>query len=57
MRKISEIVNSFLEKNTYSYTDLRNTIILELHPFINGLTGRRPIILPVIMEIRERNSK
>ncbi len=56
-RKISEIVNSFLEKNTYSYTDLRNTIILELHPFINELTGRRPIILPVIMEIRERNNK
>lgn len=56
-RKISEIVNNFLEKNTYSYTDLRNTIILELHPFINGITGRRPIILPVIMEVRERNSK
>lgn len=56
-KKISDIVNNFLEKNTYSYTDLRNTIILELHPFINELTGRRPIILPVIMEIRERNSK
>lgn len=56
-KKISEIVNNFLEKNTYSYTDLRNTIILELHPFINELTGRRPIILPVIMEVRERNNK
>lgn len=56
-KKISDIVNNFLEKNTYSYTDLRNTIILELHPFINVLTGRRPIILPVIMEIRERTSK
>lgn len=56
-KKISEIVNNFLEKNTYSYTDLRNTIILELHPFINELTGRRPIILPVIMEVRERANK
>lgn len=56
-KKISEIVNNFLEKNTYSYTDLRNTVILELHPFINELTGRRPIILPVIMEIRERTNK
>lgn len=56
-KKISEIVNNFLEKNTYSYTDLRNTIILELHPFINELTGRRPIILPVIMEVRERTNK
>ena len=51
--KTTEIVNNFLQKNTYSYTDLKNTIILELHPFINSLTGRRPIILPVIMEVRE----
>ena len=51
--KTTEIVEGFLQKNTYSYTDLKNTIILELHPFINQLTGRRPIVLPVIMEIRE----
>ena len=51
--KTTEIVETFLKKNTYSYTDLKNTIILELHPFINSLTGRRPIILPVIMEVRE----
>ncbi len=52
-RKTSDIVNKFLSENTYSYTDLKNQIILELHPFINNLTGRRPIVLPVIMEIRE----
>lgn len=52
-RKITEIVNKTLENAPYSYTDLRNQIILELHPFINNLTGRRPIILPVIMEVRE----
>ena len=51
--KINEIVTKTLESGPYSYTDLRNQIILELHPFINGLTGRRPIILPVIMEVRE----
>jgi len=51
--KTTEIVEEFLKHNTYSYTDLKNTIILELHPFINSLTGRRPIILPVIMEVRE----
>ena len=50
--KITEIVNKTLESGPYSYTDLRNQIILELHPFINSLTGRRPIILPVIMEVR-----
>ena len=52
-RKVSEIVNNSLSSNAYSYTDLRNQIILELHPFINELTGRHPIILPVIMEVKE----
>ena len=33
--------------------DLKNQIILELLPFINNLTGRKPIILPVIMEVNQ----
>ncbi len=52
-RKVSEIVNKSLQSGSYNYTDLKNQIILELHPFINGITGRHPIILPVIMEVRE----
>lgn len=48
--KVSEVVNSAI-KNNYNYLDLKNLIILELNPFINNLTGRRPIIMPVIMEI------
>ena len=51
--KVTTIVNSTL-KNTYNYLDLKNQIILELNPFINNLTGRRPIILPVIMEVKKR---
>ena len=51
--KISDITTDFLSKSPYSYTDLKNQIILELLPFINDLTGRRPIILPVIMEINQ----
>ena len=51
--KISEIVKEFLSNNTYSYSDLKNQVILELHPFISELTGRRPIILPVIMEVKQ----
>ncbi len=50
--KVSEIVLRVL-KTSYTYVDLKNQIILELSPFINELTGRRPIILPVIMEVRE----
>lgn len=51
-RKVFQIVTNSLENNSYSYTDLRNQIILELHPFISDLTGRHPIILPVIMEVK-----
>ncbi len=51
--KITNVVNKYLAENRYNYIDLRNTIILEVHPFISNLTGRRPIILPVIMEVKE----
>ena len=51
--KVNDIVTNYLQNNTYAFTDLKNQIILELHPFINELTGRRPIILPVIMEVKE----
>ncbi len=50
--KVTQIVNNSLRKN-YNYLDLKNQIILELNPFINNLTGRRPIILPVIMEVKK----
>ncbi len=55
-RKIAEVVNNFLAKGPYTYTDLKNQIILELLPFINNLTGRKPIILPVIMEVNQANN-
>ena len=32
---------------------IKNKIIIELKPFINELKGRRPIILPVIMEVKD----
>lgn len=52
-KKITSIVKESLQKNTYTYTDLKNQIILDLHPFISQLTGRHPMILPVIMEVRQ----
>ena len=51
--KVAEIVKNSLS-NGYNYINLKNQIILELNPFINNLTGRRPIILPVIMEVKKR---
>ena len=52
--KISDIVNNFLKNSLYNYTDLKNQVILELLPYISELTGRRPIILPVIMEVNRK---
>ncbi len=51
-KKVTEIVKSSLASG-YSYINLKNQIIFELNPFINNLTGRRPIILPVIMEVKK----
>jgi len=52
-KKVEQIVKKYLQTNAkYNYLDLKNQIILELNPYINEQTGRRPIILPVIMEIK-----
>ena len=52
--KVTEIVKNSLATG-YNYINLKNQIILELSPFINNLTGRRPIVLPVIMEVKKSN--
>ncbi len=51
--KVSNIVKKSIQ-NGYNYINLKNQIILELNPYIIEMTGRRPIILPVIMEIKNR---
>lgn len=48
--KVAEIVTKAL-KHRYNPIDLKNQIILELNLFIIEKTGRRPMILPVIMEV------
>ncbi len=50
--KVTTIVENALSNQSYNYLDLKNQIILELLPFLNELTGRRPIILPVIMTLK-----
>ena len=51
--KVSEIVNNAV-KQKINITDLKNLIILELSMYINKITGRRPMILPVVMEVEKK---
>ncbi len=52
-KKVTSIVRESFAKGNYSYTDLKGQIILDLSPYISALTGRHPMILPVIMEVRQ----
>lgn len=54
--KVKTITDNYLDQNDYiNYTDLKNIIILELNSYITELTGRRPIILPMILEIKNKS--
>lgn len=46
-------INSKLNKNI-NYADLKSEIISALTPFVYEKTGRKPIILPVIMDIKKK---
>lgn len=60
MKKLEEIskhaILSKLDKNV-NYTDIKNQIITELSDYIFDSTGRKPIILPVIMNIKRETSE
>ncbi len=52
-KHIELTVKKYFSANAkYNHLDLKNQIILDLNPYIIELTGRRPIILPVIMELK-----
>ena len=50
--KVKDIVNNELVKANCNYIDLKNRIILEINSYIIELTGRRPIIIPMILEVK-----
>ncbi|MEG1495466.1 MAG: ribonuclease J [Bacilli bacterium] len=56
IRKIEDsaanIIRFKLENNS-SFSDIKSALITELVPFIQDLTGRRPIILPVVLDIKK----
>ena len=53
--KASDVIEKELKNKKFNYTDLKNQIINEISPFILETTGRKPIILPVIMDIKNND--
>ena len=52
--KVNTITLAELEKDNFSLTDLKNRIILEINAYVIELTGRRPIIIPMILNIKQK---
>lgn len=56
LKKLEDIsknaINSKLSSKT-NYSEIKNEIINSLSPFIYETTGRKPIILPVIMDVKK----
>ena len=53
--KAQETITKELKNKKFNYTDLKNQIVNEVSPFILEKTGRKPIILPVIMDIKNND--
>ncbi len=51
--KTNIIALNELEKDNFNLTDLKNRIILEINSYVIELTGRRPIIIPMILSTKE----
>lgn len=53
--KAETIIKSELKDPKTTFQILKNDITEELYPYINNLTGRKPIILPIILDIKKEN--
>ena len=49
--KTNVVTLNELEKDNFTLTDLKNRIILEINSYVIELTGRRPIIIPMILDV------
>ena len=45
-------IKSELQDQKVTYNGLKSSISEQLYPFINELTGRKPIILPIILDVK-----
>ena len=50
-----KVIVDKLKENNVTFNDIKSQITTELFPYIYELTGRKPIILPVILDIKKEN--
>ncbi len=50
--KAEEIINSELRKKVFGFNDLKSEMINGLMPILSDKTGRVPIILPIVMDVK-----
>ena len=53
--KATEIIIKELKNKNFNYSELKNNIINEVNTYIISKTGRKPIILPVLMDIKSND--
>ena len=49
----SESIRKHIKKTKNNYNDLKTLLIQDVNPFIVNETGRRPLILPIFMDIKK----
>ena len=50
--KAEDIINSELKKKVFNFNDMKSEMINGLMPILSDKTGRVPIILPIVMDIK-----
>ena len=53
--KAEQVIVEDLKNPKTTFAILKTDITETLHPFITNLTGRKPIILPIILDIKRDN--
>ena len=51
--KAEQVINESLKDPKTNFIILKGNLTEALYPFINNLTGRKPIILPIIQDIKK----
>ena len=49
----SMLIIEKLKESNVTFTDIKGTLALQISSYINELTGRHPIILPIILDIKK----